>query len=130
MEIERTTVTRLGALGGLALEGSPFTRPKPLLLLTYLAFEGSQLRRHLAELFWQEGNRMKSLSMALTLLRKGASDVVEVDVKQVKSLVQSDVKELLDALDKSNWEQATHLYTGAFCKGSYSRSGFTRHVSI
>jgi predicted ATPase len=115
-------VTQLQALGGLSLEplgvrNTAFTRPKPLLLLVYLALEGTQQRNHLAELFWQEGNRMKSLSMALTLLRQGAGDVIDVDAKQVKSSVASDVRELLGALDKSDWEGAANLYAGAFLEG-------------
>jgi hypothetical protein len=53
-------VLQLKALGGLRLEGTSFARPTPLLLLAYLSLEGLQQRRHLAELFWTEGNRMKS----------------------------------------------------------------------
>jgi predicted ATPase len=113
---------QLQALGGLRLEplgvrNTAFTRPKPLLLLVYLALEGTQQRNHLAELFWQEGNRMKSLSMAFTMLRQGAGDVIDVDAKQVKANVKSDVRELLGALDKSDWEKASELYTGAFLEG-------------
>jgi DNA-binding SARP family transcriptional activator len=110
-------VTQLQALGGLELEPSTFTRPKPLLLLAYLALEGAQQRNHLAELFWQTGNRMKSLSMALTLLRQGAGDVIQVDAKQAKINIKSDVQELLEALDKSDWEKASELYRGAFLEG-------------
>jgi predicted ATPase len=110
-------VTQLWSLGGLSLESPSFTRPKPLLLLTYLALEGAQQRKHLAELFWQDGNRMKSLSMALTLLRQGAGDVFEADKKQIKTNVKSDVRALLEALDKSDWTKANELYTGAFLEG-------------
>ncbi len=108
---------QLQALGGLRLTSTTFTRPKPLLLLSYLALEGPQQRKHLAELFWSEGNRMKSLSMALTLLRQGAGEVFEADKKQVKTTLPSDVKDLLEALDKSDWEKANELYTGAFLEG-------------
>lgn len=65
---------RLKTLGRLELPGTRFTQPKPLLLLVYLALEGPQQRRHLAELFWR-GNHMKSLSMTLTRLRQGAGEV-------------------------------------------------------
>jgi predicted ATPase len=108
---------QLQTLGGLRLTSTTFTRPKPLLLLAYLSLEGARQRNHLAELFWQTGNRMKSLSMALTLLRQGAGDVAQVDAKQVKAKVESDVRELLVALDKSDWEKTAHLYTGAFLEG-------------
>jgi predicted ATPase len=111
------SVVQLKTLGVLSLEPSTFTRPKPLLLLTYLALEGSQGRRHLAELFWQAGNRMKSLSMALTLLRQGAGEVVRVDAKKVEAAVKSDVRELLTALDQSNWAEAARLYTAPFLEG-------------
>jgi predicted ATPase len=107
-------MAQLKALGGLRLEGTAFTRPTPLLLLTYLSLEGSQQRRHLAELFWQDGNRMKSLSMTLTRLRQGAREVIEADEKRVWSTLKSDAKELLESLDKSHWYEASELYTGAF----------------
>jgi predicted ATPase len=110
-------VAQLKALGGLKLEGTAFTRPTPLLLLAYLSLEGSQHRRHLAELFWTDGNRMKSLSMTLTRLRQGAGEVVEADEKRAWSTLISDAKELLEFLDKSNWQQASELYAGAFLEG-------------
>jgi predicted ATPase/uncharacterized protein HemY len=110
-------VAQLKALGGLKLEGTAFTRPTPLLLLTYLSLEGSQQRRHVAELFWQGGNHMKSLSMTLTRLRQGAGDVVEADEKRTWTRLQSDAKELLESLDQSHWQQASDLYTGAFLEG-------------
>ncbi len=110
-------MTQLKALGGLRLESIPFSQPKPLVLLSYLSLEGSQQRRHLAELFWQDGNRMKSLSMALTRLRQGVGEVVEVDQKQAKANLSGDAKALLESLDKSQWQQASELYTGAFLEG-------------
>jgi predicted ATPase len=110
-------MTQLRTLGGLSLNSLSFTRPKPLVLLAYLALECTQQRKHLAELFWQDGNRMKSLSMAFTLLRQGAGDVVDVDAKQAKLKIPSDVSDLLKALDKSDWESAINLYTGAFLEG-------------
>ncbi len=110
-------MAQLKALGGLRLEGTAFTRPTALLLLTYLSLKGPQKRRHVAELFWQDGNRMKSLSMALTRLRQGAGEVVEVDEKHAKATLPCDAKELLESLDKSQWQQANDLYTGAFLEG-------------
>ncbi len=108
---------QLKALGGLRLEPSLFTQPKPLLLLSYLSLEGAQVRRHLAELFWGDGNRMKSLSMTFTRLRQGAGEIVAADNKRAWTTLTSDVKELLAALDKSDWKKATELYTGAFVEG-------------
>jgi predicted ATPase/uncharacterized protein HemY len=108
---------KLKTLGELRLEPSLFTQPKPLLLLAYLALEGPQQRRHLAELFWQRGNRMKSLSMTLTRLRQGAGEVVKRDDKRVWSTLKSDAKALLEALDKRDWQKASELYSGAFLEG-------------
>jgi predicted ATPase len=110
-------VTQLKALGGLRLESTPFTQPKPLVLLSYLSLEGSQQRRHVAELFWPDGNHMKSLSMTLTRLRQGAGEVVEADDKKTWTTLSSDAKELLESLDKSQWQQASDLYKGAFLEG-------------
>jgi len=107
---------RLTTLGGLELPGTRFTQPKPLLLLAYLALEGPQQRRHLAELFWS-GNRMKSLSMTLTRLRQGAGVVVGGDDKRVWTTLESDAKALLGALDQSDWRGVNDLYAGAFLEG-------------
>ena len=44
---------KLRALGGLRLEGINFTKPVPLLLLSYLVLnKGPQQREKLANLFW------------------------------------------------------------------------------
>jgi predicted ATPase len=115
-------VTQLKALGGLRLESpgltsTPFSQPKPLVLLSYLSLEGSQQRKHLAELFWPDGHRLKSLSMTLTRLRQGVGEVVEADEKHAKALLSCDAKELLESLDKSEWQKASELYTGAFLEG-------------
>jgi predicted ATPase len=107
----------LQVLGDLRLESNSFTQPKPLALLSYLSLEGPKLRRHLAELFWPQGNRMKSLSMTLTRLRQGVGDVIEADEKQVKTNLTCDAKLLLESLDNSHWQQASNLYTGAFLEG-------------
>jgi predicted ATPase len=111
-------VTQLKVLGGLRLEGSTFTRPLPLLLLSYLSLEGPQYRRHLAELFWPDGNRMKSLSMALTRLRQAVGEDLAADDKKAWTTIGSDTKVLLEALDKSDWTKANELYTGAFLEGT------------
>lgn len=108
---------KLKTLGGLELTGARFTQPKPLLLLTYLVLEGPQQRRHLAELFWGGGSRMKSLSMTLTRLRQGAGEVACTDDKRVWSVLKSDAKDVLGALDKSDWQGASELYTGALLEG-------------
>lgn len=104
----------LRTLGGLELRGAHFTQPKPLLLLAYLSVEGTKSKRHLADLFWQDGNRMKSLSMALTRLRQGAGDLVQADKVSLWTTLPSDVGTLLEALERKDWQGACELYTGAF----------------
>jgi predicted ATPase/Tfp pilus assembly protein PilF len=115
-----TQPTFLHTLGGLNLESTPFTRPKPLLLLAYLTLEGAQSRRHIAELFWSEASdHMKSLSVALARLRQDAPGTIAADNNKVWSTVRSDVGELLEHLDKHNLEKALELYKGAFLEGFY-----------
>jgi hypothetical protein len=60
---------------------------------------------------------MKSLSMTMTRLRQGAGEVIGGDEKKLLAIVPSDVKELLESLDKSGWKEANDLYTGAFLEG-------------
>ena len=114
---EEARVTQLKLMGGLTLDPAVFTQPKPLLLLAYLALEGAQQRRRLAELFWPDGNRMKSLSMTLTRLRQGAGDVIDADERRAWSTSSSDAGELLTALGSGAWERAADLYRGAFLDG-------------
>lgn len=110
-------MAHLKVMGGLRLDPQGFTQPKPLLLLAYLALEGAQQRRRLAELFWRDGNRMKSLSMTLTRLRQGAGDVVASDEQRAWATSTSDAAELLQALDQGSWDRALSLYPGAFLDG-------------
>jgi predicted ATPase len=105
----------LHTLGGLCLEGSAFSRPKPLLLLAYLALEGSQPRSRLAELFFMETSDGKnSLSRALTYLRKEVPGVIEADNKKVWTTVSCDAAELLNLTDSKQFEKCLKLYQGAF----------------
>jgi DNA-binding SARP family transcriptional activator len=92
---------RLRTFGGLVLEGSGFTRPKLLLLLSYLALEGPQDRRHLAELFWPEAaDHLKSLTVALVRLRQGAPGVIAADHERVWATVETDAETFLTLLEK------------------------------
>lgn len=90
---------RVLTLGGLALEGTDFTRPKPLTLLAYLAIEGVQERRHVASLFWPRArDALGSLTVALSQLRAGAPGSVQADRTHVWTRVPCDASELLDTL--------------------------------
>jgi predicted ATPase/Tfp pilus assembly protein PilF len=111
---------RLTTLGGLTLEGSDFTRPKPLLLLCYLALEGPQERRFLAELFWPTAaDHMKSLTVALAQLRGGAEGAIEADQQRVSTPLASDAGELLALLEQRRADAAIERYRGAFLEGFY-----------
>lgn len=110
-------MTRLVTLGGLELSPGGFRQPKPLLLLTHLALEGPGQRRHLAELFWPDGNRLKSLSMALTRLKQAAPGLVGADTKRAWTTVPTDVLELLAALEAGERQRAIDLYAGGFLEG-------------
>jgi DNA-binding SARP family transcriptional activator len=114
------TQTVLHTLGGLFLQGVDFTRPKPLLLLVYLALEGPQSRRHIAELFWQgASDHMKSLTVALTQIRQASPHLIEADDTQLKTPLTSDTKEFLTLLEQQNYGKALELYQGSFLEGFF-----------
>ncbi len=114
---------RLRTLGRLVLEEVTFTRPKPLLLLTYLALEGTQKRRHLAELFWPAAaDRMKSLTVALARLRQGAPGAVEADDDSAWSTVEADASQFMNLVERSRPSEALELYRGTFLAGFYLRN--------
>jgi predicted ATPase len=97
------------------LEGSSFHRPKPLLLLAYLALEGAKPRRYMAELFFREASDpMNSLSRAVSHLRKNAPNALEVDNKNVWTSIGCDANELLSLSDAKHYEKCLDLYRGAF----------------
>ena len=109
---------RLQTLGGLRLENSDFGRPKPLLLLAYLAVEGAKDRRHLAELFWPEASEpATSLRVALGQIRKGEAGVLHDDGQRVSLALESDVSSLLGAIREQHLERVPALYAGGFLEG-------------
>ncbi len=110
----------LRTLGKLELQKTNFSRPKPLLLLCYLALEGPQERRHVAELFWPEASdHMKSLGVALAQLRRDVPEAIEASPTQLRALVDTDIKALETAIIKEDIESACKLYQGAFLEGFY-----------
>lgn len=111
---------RLRTFGGLELEGADFGRPKPLLLLAYLALEGPQDRRSVAELFWPRArDHMNSLTVALARLRKGAPGAVRADRARVWTPLPSDVAAFLERLERGATAAALELYRGPFLDGAY-----------
>jgi predicted ATPase/Tfp pilus assembly protein PilF/DNA-binding SARP family transcriptional activator len=109
---------RLKTLGGLALEGSAFSRAKPLLLLAYLALEGPASRRELAELFFMRTkNPPDSLSTALRYLRYESPELLELSGDRVEARLLCDAVELLRLLYTGELEEAVVCYEGSFAKG-------------
>ena len=108
----------LRTLGGLALTGTSFARPKPLLLLTYLAVEGPRPRRYLSELFWPGAARpMNSLRVALAQLRGGAPGVLAEADGRLAASVDVDAARLLRSLEGEGYADAVEAYQGAFLDG-------------
>lgn len=107
-------------LGGLELTGTAIARPKPLLLLAYLALEGSRDRRHLAELFWPDAaDPLNSLSAALKQLKHYAPGSVEGSATQVSSPAACDAKAFLQKVEAGRNEEALTLYRGPFLGSVY-----------
>lgn len=115
---------RLTTLGGLALDGSAFTRPKPLLLLAFLALEGPREKRHVAELFWPDAkNATRSLNVALTQLRNGAPGTVQAEERTLTATVPSDARSFLEAIEAGALDDAEGAYRGAFLRGVHVAAG-------
>ena len=107
----------LRTLGGLKLEGSDLARHKPLLLLTYLALEGRQPRRDIAELFWLGyKNPLSNLSVALSHLRKVDESLIEADDIYVEAKVKCDALALLASETDA---EVLQVYRGAFLEGIF-----------
>ena len=113
---------RLRTLGGLELEGSRFTGPKPLLLLVYLSLEGPKPRHFLAELFWPEARDPRNmLASALKQLKRDAPGVVDADRMRVWTELDSDASQFLRATKEGAYEEALELYKNSFLEGTSMR---------
>lgn len=109
---------RLVTLGQFRLQDGQFNRPKLWLLLTYLAIEGPQDRRFLAELFWGEAaDPMTSMRVAVANLRRKLPGHLLADGHELATCLTVDAAELLNHLESGNDSQAVSLYTGAFLQG-------------
>jgi DNA replication protein DnaC len=108
----------LYTLGELRLEDTDFQRPKALLLLTYLAIEGKQERRHLAELFWPDlDDALGNLAMTLTRLRKAYPKSLEVNNRYVQTNIETDALKLNEAYNQHNWPKVLELYKSSLLAG-------------
>jgi predicted ATPase/Tfp pilus assembly protein PilF len=87
-------------------------------LLAFLALEGPQERRYAAELFWMGAQRpLSNLSVALSLLRRAAPELVEADGARVATQLASDAASFLALLDEGDRDGALDLYRGRFLHG-------------
>jgi predicted ATPase/tetratricopeptide (TPR) repeat protein len=106
-------------LAGLRLEDSGFTRPKPLLLLAYLALEGSRERRFLRDLFWPgEIDAATHLRVTLQRIRDAVPGALEIAGEWVSCALRTDAQELLGAQEAGLSDRVLELYTGAFLAGA------------
>lgn len=116
----------LCTLGGLRLEGSDFTEPLPLLLLSYLSLTGKTPRGTLKALFWPHLTdaikRSKSLSEALRRLKLVSPNLIEPGREMLASYVTSDAAQFQQAVTEQDYEKAFALYRGEFLQGlEYTR---------
>jgi len=104
-------------LGPLKLEGTNFSRSKPLLLLAFLALETQVPRRLLAELFFQDTRDPRdSLSSALSHLRRGGVTFNE-NGELLNTTVSCDAVLFKDAVTKADAAELERLYRGPFAAG-------------
>ncbi|MBW7915117.1 MAG: hypothetical protein H3C53_00310 [Trueperaceae bacterium] len=108
----------LNTLGGLALAGAEFGRPKPLLVLAFLALEGPQDTRYLAELAWPLArDPRQSLTVALSQLDAAVPGLVERGGARVSTLVDCDALQLAETAAGLDWQRVARLYRGPFLAG-------------
>lgn len=108
--------TRIITLGSLRTSDGRVTRPKPLLLLAYLALEGPTDRERLARLFFSDANDPRD-ALSTTLVRLG--DLIDRGLggdERVSATVTSDAQAFMGrALRGDNG--ALELYCGPFVPG-------------
>ncbi|MBX3144493.1 MAG: hypothetical protein KF813_12090 [Trueperaceae bacterium] len=108
-------------LGTLRLSGEKLTRPKPLLMVAYLAHEGPTDRDRLARLFCAGArDRKDALSTALGRL-KGLVDRGSPDDPRVRAVVSTDALEFQAAALQLDAREALARYGGPFVQGCDSK---------
>lgn len=108
----------LRTLGPLELSGGTLSRPKPLLLLTYLSLEGFKDRHYLGNLFYMDTRSpMTGLRVAFKHLREAGT--LSPEDTALKVLVSCDALELLTAAEQHDDQKVLSLYKGSFLEGFY-----------
>jgi tetratricopeptide (TPR) repeat protein len=115
---------QLITFGKVRLSSCDFSRPKPLLLLSYLTLEGPQERRRLADLFWLDAStapnemqkKLGKLSVVLAQFKKEGVEVFpdKPGLDPLPSLVTCDALEFLSAVGNNQLAQAIKLYQAPF----------------
>lgn len=109
---------QLNTLGTLEVEGTSFSRAKPLLLLAYLAIEGSKSRVHLAELMWPDSvDPRDSLSTTVRRLRAVGPEHVEATETHLRARLKCDAVDLEAAARAGSYSDVVALYRGPFLDG-------------
>lgn len=108
---------RLVTLGPLNLVESSMHRPKPLLLLAYLALQGPTVKRYLAELFFPHSkDRADALATTLARLRQHGVPISDQD-RIISTSILCDAIDFKRDMDTKSYNNALILYKGAFAKG-------------
>jgi tetratricopeptide (TPR) repeat protein len=114
---------QLNTFGKVGLLSCDFSRPKPLLLLSYVTLEGPQERRRLADLFWLDDGeknelqkKLGKLSVVLTQFKKERASVFPETpgIDPLPSLVTCDALEFLQALENNTLKKAVEVYKAPF----------------
>lgn len=108
---------RLKTFGGAALEGTSLRRPQLLLLMAYLAVEGTKSRQELRGLFWpQARDPAGNLRFALSQIRVAAPQVIREDGPRLTLTLPTDTDDLVQTF-RSAPERVLSIYQGAFLDG-------------
>ncbi|MCA9840289.1 MAG: hypothetical protein KC422_25485, partial [Trueperaceae bacterium] len=103
---------QLKVLGTLALAEGKASRPKPLLLLCYLALEGSKSRAELARLFFY--NSKHPADALSTTLRRLPRDLIHEQDSCLSTSIKTDFGSFKNAIQTRDWHKALGLYGGIF----------------
>ena len=105
----------LFSLGQLKLGESDFRREKTLLLISYLALEGEQERRYLAELFWpRKENQLGNLSITVSRFNKLFPEILDIQQKTLDVKIKTDTNAFEMTFEVGHYGQALTLYRGPF----------------
>lgn len=99
------------------MAGRADVRRKPALVLAYLAVEGPQERRHVAEVFWRDAkDPQASLRVALSQLRSADERLVRSEDGRLSTELRTDAHGLMEALERGE-SASLGLYQGPFLHG-------------